>query len=595
MSNTGASATTGASQLGRYRLTREIARSNDIVWEGLDPQVNRRLAVKELALDPTLTGQARRQRIERFYREARAAGAMNHPNIVTIYEVGEDRGRYFIAMEFLDGQTLRERLAVGGAFPVDESVRVVAALCDALDYAHRSGVIHRDIKPDNIFLLRPDNRVKLADFGIARITHEVQLTVAGQIFGTPSYMSPEQVLGKDIDARSDIFALGIVLYEMVTGRKPFVGDSVVTITYQIMNAPMPAVLGASPLLDSVIQRATAKNPADRYATAAEFKAALLAAAAAPRTGATMMPNANMAPPPMPMGQAPMATSAYSQLTQQQLGGAVGGGPLPTGGVGTAPPYPMTPNGGVTGFPPPPPLIEVEPRRNLGSTVAAIGVVALLVLGAGWAFTAALGNSKGGSGQSATTDYNKAAELYQKGQYESAARLFRKIGDAEKEAWCYRALGAKAMESKDFNKAYEWFALAASVNPGDTDAARGKDQARSAQFGDQVAKTGSTDPADHQPTPPPIATRPTPNASPFAGLTTGDWQADLQRKANAAQNFLNQGNALYQQGNLTDACRAWNDARQAGPGTQPGVTAGQYYQQYCNGADISAFGNSATRR
>jgi serine/threonine protein kinase len=239
--------TTGqqAPMLGRYVLVREIARSNDIVWEGRDPQMNRRVAVKELQLPATITGQARRERIERFYREARAAGAMSHPNIVTIHEVGEDRGRFFIAMEFLEGQTLRERITVGGALALSEAVAIAVALCDALEYAHLRGVIHRDIKPDNIHLL-PGGRVKLTDFGIARITTEDQLTVAGQVFGTPSYMSPEQIEGRPIDVRSDLFALGILLYEMVSGQKPFKGDSVPTIINRIITMPTPHAPGRLP-------------------------------------------------------------------------------------------------------------------------------------------------------------------------------------------------------------------------------------------------------------------------------------------------------------------------------------------------------------
>ena len=187
----------GQPRLGQYLLVREIARSNDIVWEGRDPRMNRHVAVKELALPHNLAGQARRDRIERFYREARAAGAMNHPNIVTIHEVGEDRGRYFIAMEYLEGGTLRERLSIGGPLPLSEALSITNELCGALQYAHERSVVHRDIKPDNIHIL-PGGQVKLTDFGIARITTEEQLTVAGQIFGTPSYMAPEQVLGRPV-------------------------------------------------------------------------------------------------------------------------------------------------------------------------------------------------------------------------------------------------------------------------------------------------------------------------------------------------------------------------------------------------------------
>ena len=290
-------------QLGRYRIVREIARSNDIVYEALDPQMNRRVAVKELLLAPDLMGAGRVERIERFYREARAAGQLTHPNIVTIHEVGEAAGRYFIAMEYLEGQTLRERLSVGGPLPLPEAIKIAATLCDALDYAHRSGIVHRDIKPDNVHLL-PGGIVKLTDFGIARILSESSLTVAGQVFGTPSYMAPEQIRGQAIDARTDLFALGIMLWEMIAGRKPFTGDSVITITHNIITEPTPPAPGATPALEMVLQRATAKDPNYRFPSAAEFREALVAVAGS-RTGIFAAANRTGAfiglstPPPVP--------------------------------------------------------------------------------------------------------------------------------------------------------------------------------------------------------------------------------------------------------------------------------------------------------
>ncbi|MCL6624745.1 MAG: serine/threonine protein kinase, partial [Fimbriimonadales bacterium] len=193
-----------AQTLGKYQIIREIARSNDIVYEAYDPVMNRRVALKELYFPPGVTDKQRADRLARFMREAKAAGSLAHPNIVTIYEVGEDRGRYYIAMEYLEGQTLRQRLDVEGKLPQEEAARILIEVLKGLDYAHQHGVIHRDIKPENIQLL-PDGRVKITDFGIARLTFEPSLTVDGQIFGTPSYMSPEQVYGREIDARSDIF------------------------------------------------------------------------------------------------------------------------------------------------------------------------------------------------------------------------------------------------------------------------------------------------------------------------------------------------------------------------------------------------------
>jgi serine/threonine protein kinase len=279
--------------LGKYQLVREIARSNDIVYEGIDTQMGRRVALKELNLPPSLSDAARQQRIERFYREARAAGAMNHPNIVTIHEVGEENGRHYIAMEFLEGGTLRQRLTEKGSLPEAEACLVGIALCDALTYAHERGVIHRDIKPDNVFVTEIKTaddhpaslRVKLTDFGIARITHEETMTATGQFFGTPSYMSPEQLSGlSGVDARSDLFSLGVMLWEMVIGRKPFTGDSVPNTMFRILNDPTPSTNGHAPVLEPVIYKATAKNPAARYISAGEMRAALATALEHSATG-----------------------------------------------------------------------------------------------------------------------------------------------------------------------------------------------------------------------------------------------------------------------------------------------------------------------
>lgn len=259
--------------LGRYQIIREIARSNDIVYEAVDPSIGRRVALKELQMPPNLVGGARRERVERFYREAKAAGALSHPNIVTIHEVGEENGRHYIAMEFLEGQNLQDAIEIRGALPAREAVDIAVQMLEALAFAHSRGIIHRDIKPANIQLL-PGGRVKLTDFGIARITHEPSITASGQIFGTPSYMSPEQVAGKDIDVRSDLFSMGVVLYEALTGTKPFTGDSVVTITYNIMNTPPPRPQGVPDGLADIVEKALQKDPAMRHQTAESFLDAL---------------------------------------------------------------------------------------------------------------------------------------------------------------------------------------------------------------------------------------------------------------------------------------------------------------------------------
>ncbi|HEY3267418.1 MAG TPA: serine/threonine-protein kinase [Armatimonadota bacterium] len=281
-----------ANKLGRYELRREIARSNDVVYEAADPGLGRRVAVKEMVMPPGFTGAAAKDRLLRFHREARAAGALTHPNIVTVYEVGEDLGRHFIAMEYLEGPTLREEMMGGHPFPAERAAQIAAQIADALAYAHRHGVVHRDVKPDNIHLVTPTTP-KLTDFGIARIQSEINITVSGQVFGTPSYMSPEQVAGGDIDARTDIFSLGVVLFEMVAGRKPFQGDSVVTITYNIVNQSPDYPPSIPPWLAGILRKALAKRPEDRYSTAAEMAEDLRARRApggyAAQTGAWPQP------------------------------------------------------------------------------------------------------------------------------------------------------------------------------------------------------------------------------------------------------------------------------------------------------------------
>lgn len=261
--------TNSTNTLGKYQIVREIGRSNDIVYEAIDPTINRRIALKELSIPPNVTGAQRRERIERFWREGKAAGKLSHPNIVTIYEVGKDGDRHFIAMEFLEGQTLRDMLQAGGPLPIKDAVSFALQLCSALAYAHQNGVIHRDIKPENVQVL-PGGLIKLTDFGIARLMGEPSITQDGQVFGTPSYMSPEQVSGKSLDARSDLFSLGVVLYEMVAGHKPFSGDSIVTITYNIMNMEAPPIPGAPPYIVGIVRKAMAKDPNMRYSTADEM-------------------------------------------------------------------------------------------------------------------------------------------------------------------------------------------------------------------------------------------------------------------------------------------------------------------------------------
>jgi len=303
---------------------REIARSNDIVYEAIDTTLGRRIALKELNIAPSLTGQARRDRIERFNREARAVGRLSHPNIVSVFDFGEESGRHFIAMEFLEGQSLRDMMTVRGAFPLKEALDITCQVLDALAYAHANRVIHRDIKPDNIHIL-PGGQAKLTDFGIARLTEEPALTVGGEVFGTPSYMSPEQIEGRSLDHRSDLFSLGVVLYEMLAGRKPFVGDSVISITYAIMHAEPASIPGVPPGIEQAVRRSLAKSPVQRFASADEMKRDLRAAE-----------------------QTPAFFLAPSSPPAMGMGTAMPGYGTPAGGMAGVPAYPSGAYGGAPG-------------------------------------------------------------------------------------------------------------------------------------------------------------------------------------------------------------------------------------------------------
>ncbi|MFN2608321.1 MAG: protein kinase, partial [Acidimicrobiales bacterium] len=272
---------------GRYRLMRSIASGGMAeVWEAQDDILGRRVAVKvlhaHLAADESF--------LARFRREAIAAARLAHPNVVATYDTGVDDGVAWIVMELVDGRTLRQVLSELGALPPGRAVHLATQVADALDYAHRAGVIHRDVKPANI-LLTDDDRVKVADFGIAKAAIEAaeedagadlgatDLTQSGAIVGTAKYLSPEQVNGNPVDGRSDVYALGVVLYEMLCGRAPFTGDTDVAVAVQHATAtprsPRQLRAGIPRGLEAVVMRAMAKDPAARYPTAGELHTALL--------------------------------------------------------------------------------------------------------------------------------------------------------------------------------------------------------------------------------------------------------------------------------------------------------------------------------
>jgi len=254
-------------RIGKYEVIREIARSNDIVFEAWDPLMQRRVAVKLLELSQYLSPEARAERIARFRREARAAGTLSHPNIVTIFEVGEDNGRHFIAMEFLEGQTLRELINTVGPMSPERALEIVSSLLNALRVAHGKGVVHRDIKPENI-QVTPDGRPILTDFGIARVVFESQITIAGQVFGTPAYMAPEQLRGFDPAPESDLYSVGVLYYELLTGRKPFDAREIAVLTTMILT-DLPDLTPIPSELRPLLGRLLAKSPSDRPRSADE--------------------------------------------------------------------------------------------------------------------------------------------------------------------------------------------------------------------------------------------------------------------------------------------------------------------------------------
>jgi len=257
-------------KVGRYQIIGELGHgAMGVVYRGFDPTIGRTVAVKTVLLD---TGDP--EMVRRFRREAQAAGILSHPNIVTIYDAGEDNGLFYIAMELVEGDTLQQ-LLLRGALPVDRVISIVEQVGAALDHAHSKQIIHRDIKPANIMV--SNNVAKVMDFGVAKMT-AMGLTSTGQVLGTPSYMSPELVKGANVDGRSDIFSLGVVLYEMLTGAKPFTGDSITTVIYKIIGEePDPPAMLNSSLhsgLNYVVLKSLAKNPVDRYQNCAELIADL---------------------------------------------------------------------------------------------------------------------------------------------------------------------------------------------------------------------------------------------------------------------------------------------------------------------------------
>src|SRR5687767_2358444 len=258
-------------QLGRYVIESEIGRgAMGVVFKATDSVLQRTVAVKTVNM--ALEREHADKYEARFYQEARAAGGLNHPNIVTVYDAGKAGDVVYMAMEYIQGVELRTLLTEGQPMALNRALAIAAQVAEGLGYAHQAGVVHRDIKPANI-MVTADGPVKITDFGIARMRASADLTQTGVMLGSPKYMSPEQVIGKRADHRSDIFSLGVILYEMLTGAGPFSGENITALMYQIVNFAPPApssVNKAVPeMLDFILAKMLAKPVEERYADARE--------------------------------------------------------------------------------------------------------------------------------------------------------------------------------------------------------------------------------------------------------------------------------------------------------------------------------------
>ncbi len=530
--------------LGGYRIIRKIAESLDILYEAQDTTLGRRVALKELRLPDDLPPKQQKHAVERFFREARAAAALAHPNILQIYGAGEDSGRYFIAMEYLEGSTVRDILQNDGPLPPSEAVPIAVQIANALQYAHSRGVVHRDVKPDNIMVL-PDGQVKLTDFGIAQIASDIE-TDDEPVVGTPSYMSPEQIRGEEIDPRTDLFSLGATLYEMLTGRKPFAAEDVPSITHRILSDepdPAPEIPAA---LRAAIFRALAKRPEDRFESAREFGAALLAAAS---PGANREPTAPVKTTAAPKSQpipTPAAARAVPDAGDYDAQGASKSAP-PRLGASVAE------------------YLATHPRRkgrgHLAIVAWALGLALLAVFAAYAAVSVSRGFRARAALREAADHLHRGAELYKAGDYPSAALEFQqaarlsptgRIADVAREniIACYLAAGVEASRQGKSQEAIADYRIALTLDPANA--------AAHYNLGVEYFKLGQEDAA------------------------LAEWQSALQQDPDSpagqaaaemtAQVHLSRGDNLSRQGRIAEAVKQWQQAVNAAPKSQWGRLA-----------------------
>lgn len=257
-------------KVGRYEITGELGRgATGVVYKAKDPVIGRTVAVKTIQLSEEGTGLSRADLLQRFQTEAQAAGLLTHPNIVVIHDAGEEDGLYYITMELVEGRSLLALIEARESFPLPRVLRIMDQACAALQFAHERNVVHRDIKPANL-MITGDDTVKITDFGTAKILQYGTVQQTKHVMGTPSYMSPEQIKGRGMDGRADIFSLGVMLYELVTGQRPFYAQDIATVLYKITNEepapPLEVAPGIHPVISKVILKALAKDPAKRYQT-----------------------------------------------------------------------------------------------------------------------------------------------------------------------------------------------------------------------------------------------------------------------------------------------------------------------------------------
>lgn len=291
-------------KLGRFEVLAEIGRgAMGIVYKAKDPMLERIVAIKTINMGLDRDGAAMYEK--RFYQEARAAGGLNHPNIVTVYDIGKTETACYMAMEYIEGEELRTLLQPGKPLAAGLALSIAAQVAEGLAYAHERGVVHRDVKPANI-MVPASGAVKITDFGIARMRSSSVQTQTGMMMGSPKYMSPEQVIGKRADHRSDIFSMGVIVYEMLTGAAPFTGETVNAVMYQIVNFVPPAPSAINPAcsarLDAVVARMLSKSLDERYQSAAEIARALRECEQEARgepSATSTLPLGSLAPGPTP--------------------------------------------------------------------------------------------------------------------------------------------------------------------------------------------------------------------------------------------------------------------------------------------------------